>query len=75
MATTTTGFEAEIPIAAPGEPGQRALMAGATYRLREYYLRGGTDPAAHVYAKQLRHQKAALIRAGKEASFDAITAV
>lgn len=75
MATTTTAFEAELLALYPN-PGSRdrGLQAGATYKLRQNYLAGMTDPAAHTAAKSHPAHSKALTDSGKMASFDAITA-
>lgn len=70
----STAFEATLLTQYPN-PGSRArgLQAGATYKLRELYLRGMVDPAAHTTAKNHSDQVAALGAAGNTAAFDAIT--
>ena len=73
MATTTTAFEAEIVTGF--SLGDRGLMGGAAYQLRQNYLEGITDPLAHQLAKLNAREVEALTRTGKLASFDAITAV
>ena len=70
MAATTTAFEAEI-VGFP--PSERGLMAACAYRLRQNYLEGMADPAAHTDAKLNPRNVDALTRNGKLASFDAIT--
>lgn len=73
MATTTTAFEAEI-VTGFGV-ADRGLMAAAAYRLRQNYLEGVADPAAHNDALANPQTVSALARNGKTASFAAITAV
>jgi hypothetical protein len=70
----STAFEAALLVAYPN-PGSRirGLQAGATYKLRQYYLAGVTDPAAHTLAKNNLDQVNALNAAGNMATFDAIT--
>ena len=72
MAATTTAFEAEL-IAGGFNLTQRGLMAGPAYRLRQLYLAGVLDPAAHTNAKFNPRQVKALTDNSKLASFDAIT--
>lgn len=52
----------------------RGLMQGANYRLRQAYLAGLADPAAHQVAKASPDAVNALYDNGKLASFDAIAA-
>jgi len=73
MAATTVAFEAEIIAGGYGNP-DRGLMAGSAYKLRQHYLTGMTDPAAHTNAKGNPKRNAAVTKNGKDASFDAITA-
>jgi hypothetical protein len=70
----TTGFEAALMVAYPS-PGSRTrgLMAGATYKLRQAYLAGIPDPAAHTLAKNNPRQVKALTDTGNLATFDALT--
>lgn len=70
----TTAFEATLLTQYPN-PGSRArgLQAGATYRLRQLYLAGMADPAAHTTAKSNQAQVDALTAAGNLATFDALT--
>lgn len=70
----STAFEATLITQNPN-PGSRTrgLQAGATYRLRQLYLAGAVDPAAHTLAKSNATQVAALTSAGNLATFDAIT--
>lgn len=70
MATSTTMFEQEIKNVVP--LSDRGLMAGAAYRLRQYYESGQPDPLAHTLAKNNPRQVEALTRCGFLASFDAI---
>lgn len=72
MAVSTTAFEAEL-LAGGFALGQRGLMAGAAYRLRQAYLAGMVDPAAHTAAKISPRQVKALNDNAKMTSFDAIT--
>lgn len=51
----------------------RGLQAGANYRLKQLYLAGVADPAAHTAAKVNARQVKALNDAGNMAVFDAIT--
>lgn len=69
MAATTTAFEAEIVAFAATE---RGLMAGAAYKLRQAYLAGHVDPAAHNIALTNPDYVDALARNSKTASFTAI---
>jgi hypothetical protein len=71
MAATTTAFEAEI-LALPNP--DRGLMAGDAYKLRQLYLSGMVDPAAHTTTKNNPKNTAAMTKNSKTASFDAITA-
>jgi hypothetical protein len=70
MAITTTAFELEIIAFAPGE---RGLCAAPAYRLRQNYLAGMADPAAHNVALANPRHVDALARNNKTASFAAIT--
>jgi hypothetical protein len=72
MAASTTAFETEIVTGFTLT--DRGLMAGPAYRLRQLYLAGMVDPAAHTTAKNNPRQVDALNRNAKLASFDAITA-
>jgi hypothetical protein len=72
MAVTTTAFEAEL-LAGAFTLTDRGLMAGPAYRLRQLYLAGLTDPAAHTNALISPRAVAALNANGKLASFNAIT--
>jgi hypothetical protein len=73
MAATTAAFEAEILALFPN-PGSRdrGLMAGAAYKLRQSYLAGMADPAAHSNATNNTAQVDALNRNNEMASFTAI---
>ena len=73
MAATTTAFEAEL-LAGGYSMTDRGLMAGSAYKLRQLYLRGMVDPAAHTASKGHAKQQAAMNNNSKMASFDAITA-
>jgi hypothetical protein len=70
----TTGFEAALLVQYPNPASRaRGLQAGATYKLRQYYLAGVTDPTAHTLAKTNADQVAALTAGGNLATFDALT--
>jgi hypothetical protein len=71
MAATTTAYEAEIVGFAPSE---RGLCAGMAYKLRQNYLQGMVDPAAHTAAKGHAKQVAMTNSKNQMASFDAIAA-
>ena len=73
MAVTTGAFEAEL-LAGAFSGRDRGLMAGAAYRLRQFYLAGVVDPGAHTAAKNNPRQLKALTDTAMLASFDAITA-
>jgi hypothetical protein len=70
MAITTTAFEVEI-LNFPAT--ERGLCAAPAYRLRQNYLAGMTDPAAHNVALANAKHVDALARNNKTASFAAIT--
>jgi hypothetical protein len=72
MATTTTAFEAEL-LAGGYTLTERGLMAGPAYKLRQLYLSGVVDPAAHTHSKNNPKGVAAMNSKGKTTSFDAIT--
>lgn len=72
MANTTTQFEDEIN-AGSYSLRDRALMGGASYRLRQSYYRGIADPAAHNIALANPEYVDALARNNKTASFALIT--
>jgi hypothetical protein len=74
MAATTTAFEAEIIAAGFGNP-DRGLQAGAAYKLRQAYLMGMVDPAAHTKSKSNAKHVASLTGKATLASFDAIAAI
>lgn len=75
-AATTTAFEATLVTQYPNAGSRlRGLQAGATYRLRQAYLDGLIDPAAHVFAKNNPGQVKALTDTGNLATFDAINAI
>jgi len=71
MAATTTAFETEVLGFAPST---RGLMAGAAYKLRQQYLAGAVDPAAHNNALNNPDQVNALNANAEMASFMAIAA-
>lgn len=71
MAATTTAFEVEIVALASSE---RGLCAAPAYRLRQAYLNGMVDPAAHTYALANPKHVTALARNNLTASFAAIAA-
>jgi hypothetical protein len=70
----STAFETSLVSQYPS-PGSRlrGLQAGATYKLRQQYLLGVTDPTAHALSKNHPDQVAALTSSGNLAGFDAIT--
>lgn len=74
MAATTTAFEAEL-LALTTTKTEIGLCASPAYRLRQNYLEGMVDPAAHTDALINTKWVDALSRQGKTASFAAITAV
>jgi hypothetical protein len=71
MAATCTAFYAEINAGAYSLRA-RGLLAGANYKLRQAYLAGHADPAAHTLAKSNPDQLRALNDNGLLMSFDAI---
>ena len=73
MAATTTAYEAEL-LAGGYTMTERGLMAGMAYRLRQSYLAGMTDPAAHTNSKINAKHVAMTNNKNKMISFDAITA-
>jgi hypothetical protein len=73
--STTVDFETALLAAYPNPASRvRGLQMGATYKLRQAYLRGIADPSAHQLAKSNARQVKALTDAGNLAAFDAITA-
>jgi hypothetical protein len=71
---TTADFEAALLAAYPNPASRaRGLQMGATYKLRQAYVRGVADPSAHQMAKSNPRQVKALTDAGNLAAFDAIT--
>jgi hypothetical protein len=72
MATTTTAFEAEL-LAGGYTLNERGMMAGPAYKLRQQYLSGAVDPAAHTNSKNNAKGVAMMNNKNKTTSFDAIT--